>query len=224
MARKAIQRRAFPVCVLSAHPYVLENLRNLLERSKFQVQAQRLEYLPGSGSEQPEVPPAKVYVVDANGPQRAVATLIARLKNEHPESPLIVVSDEFGEDAAFPLLRMGIRGLIRYANAPVQLPAALVSVVAGGYWVPRLMLSKFVFAIMEHPRIPAPGEIRRLSPREREVYESLIENLSNKEIAARLNISERTVKFHVSSVLAKHGVRRRADLILQNFHAHPAGS
>jgi DNA-binding CsgD family transcriptional regulator len=56
-----------------------------------------------------------------------------------------------------------------------------------------------------------------LSRREREVLDSLLENLANKEIASRLNISERTVKFHVSNLLNKFGVRRRADLILLCF-------
>jgi DNA-binding NarL/FixJ family response regulator len=45
----------------------------------------------------------------------------------------------------------------------------------------------------------------------------LLQNLSNKEIANKLNISERTVKFHVSNLLEKHGVRRRADLIVMRF-------
>ncbi len=47
--------------------------------------------------------------------------------------------------------------------------------------------------------------------------DSLLENLSNKEIAAKLNMSERTAKFHVSNLLAKYGVRRRADLILLTY-------
>jgi len=54
----------------------------------------------------------------------------------------------------------------------------------------------------------------QLSRREREVLDCLLENVSNKEIANKLNISERTVKFHVSKLLSKYGVRRRADLIL----------
>ena len=53
-----------------------------------------------------------------------------------------------------------------------------------------------------------------LSRREQEVLDSLLENLANKEIGSKLNISERTVKFHVSNLLSKFGVRRRADLIL----------
>ena len=61
-----------------------------------------------------------------------------------------------------------------------------------------------------------------LSRREREVLDALLENLANKEIASRLNISERTVKFHVSNLLSKLGVRRRADLILLCFQHRQA--
>jgi DNA-binding CsgD family transcriptional regulator len=53
-----------------------------------------------------------------------------------------------------------------------------------------------------------------LSRREKEVVQGLLNNLSNKEIASKLNISERTVKFHVSNLLQKFNVRRRADLIV----------
>lgn len=213
------------VCLLSPHPFVLENLRGLLGPPKFRVQSERVEFLPGAAPEMKEgsalaaVPEAEIYVIDANGPPRAVASLISRVKGEHPDSRVIVVSDQMAEDAAFPLMRLGIRGLIRYGDAAAQLATAIRSVQEGGYWVPRLLLSRFVFGILDQPRVPIPGEVRRLSPRERQVYEALLENLSNKEIASRMNLSERTVKFHVSNVLAKYRVRRRADLILQNYHA-----
>jgi DNA-binding NarL/FixJ family response regulator len=239
------------ITILSPHPYVLDNLRNLCERPEFQVETQRIEYLPGSAKQAGEASvqepvgdtapaplgkpvkestggraPTRIFVLDANGPQRAVMSLIARLKAEHPESSVVIVGDEFVEDAAFPLLRLGIRGVIRYADAPAQLAGALLSVGKGGYWVPRLLLSQFVFNILDQPSrvVGTQGETRRLSPRERQVYDALLENLSNKEIAARMNLSERTVKFHVSNVLAKFRVRRRADLILQNFHAKAVGA
>jgi hypothetical protein len=49
------------------------------------------------------------------------------------------------------------------------------------------------------------------------LLDCLLENLANKEIANKLNISERTVKFHVSNLLAKYKVQRRADLILLSY-------
>ncbi len=193
----------------------------MLERPKFSVHSERVEYLPGQGGGLPALPGADVFVLDANGPLRAVVALISRVKGEQPKSRVVVVSDELTEEAAFPLIRLGIRGLLRYSDAPTQLAAAVMSVNGGGYWVPRLLLSRFVFGILDQSRLPVPGETRKLSPREQQVHEALLENLSNKEIAARLNLSERTVKFHVSNVLAKHRLRRRADLILQNYHARP---
>jgi len=220
-ARKPEASGTLTVCLLSPHPFVLDNLRALLDRPKFRVQAEHVEFLPGQGGALPALPAAQVFVLDANGPLRAVVALISRVRNEQPGSRVVVVSEEFAEEVAFPLMRLGIRGLLRYADATTQLAAAVLSVNAGGYWVPRLLLSRFVFGILDQPRLPVPGEARKLSPRELQVHEALVENLSNKEIASRLNLSERTVKFHVSNVLAKHRVRRRADLILQNYHARP---
>ena len=65
----------------------------------------------------------------------------------------------------------------------------------------------------------------RLSPREREVLECVLLNKSNKEIASRLNICERTVKFHVSGLLAKFNVRDRIGLMREaTIGLQPAAS
>jgi DNA-binding CsgD family transcriptional regulator len=72
----------------------------------------------------------------------------------------------------------------------------------------------------------AIGPEVRLSPREREVLEWLLRNLSNKEIGAQLNVSERTVKYHVSALLAKFNVRDRVSLMREatsGLRASPAG-
>lgn len=53
----------------------------------------------------------------------------------------------------------------------------------------------------------------RISRREQEVLEGILQNRANKEIAAGLNVSERTVKFHVSSLLSKFHVRDRVELM-----------
>jgi DNA-binding CsgD family transcriptional regulator len=64
--------------------------------------------------------------------------------------------------------------------------------------------------------IPSP---LRLSRREQEVLSGVLQNLANKEIAAKLCLSERTVKFHVSSLLAKFHVRGRVGLMQEAANA-----
>src|ERR1019366_9649140 len=58
----------------------------------------------------------------------------------------------------------------------------------------------------------ALGGAVKVSRREQEVLGGILQSLTNKEIAAKLNVTERTVKFHVSSLLAKFGVTDRAAL------------
>jgi DNA-binding CsgD family transcriptional regulator len=63
----------------------------------------------------------------------------------------------------------------------------------------------------------------KLTRREEEVLNGVLRSLANKEIAASLNLSERTVKFHVSSLLAKYQVRGRMELVREAAQ-HPAPS
>ena len=58
----------------------------------------------------------------------------------------------------------------------------------------------------------------RLTRREEEVLDGILRSLANKEIASELNLSERTVKFHVSSLLAKFKVRSRMELMREASH------
>ena len=64
----------------------------------------------------------------------------------------------------------------------------------------------------------------KLTPREEEVLNGLTSNLTNKQIAATLNLTERTVKFHVSTLLTKFSVRNRLDLAFEAWRYMPKSS
>ena len=168
-----------------------------------------------------EVPAASLYVLDGAFARVASDALVSCVLTRNPEGRLVVVSEEYDEPSAFPLLRLGVKGLLTYGELAERLPAALEEVAEGGFWVPRALLSRFVDATLSGApgrSLPSGGlNANGLTRREQEVLNDLLENFSNKEIAKRLRISERTAKFHVSNVLAKYGVRRRADLILLSY-------
>ncbi len=195
---------------------VLEEFQRLLSRQDFQVQGRQLESTLAPDLRSLPVPRASVFVVDAHASPQASIALICNILDRYPTARLLVVNQNFKDSDSYSLLRMGVKGLLTYEEAREQLPRALPLVVAGGFWVPRTVLSRFVDSILSglRGRRLKTDTATELSRREQEVLEGLLENLANKEVASKLNISERTVKFHVSNLLAKFGVRRRADLIL----------
>jgi DNA-binding NarL/FixJ family response regulator len=169
-------------------------------------------------------PNALVYVVDAQVGPRATLALLSNILGQRAETRIIVITEKVTSGISYPLLQMGVKGLLTYEQVPAQLPTALPLVAKGGFWVPRAVLSGFVESILGGPqkRKLMANSLANLSFREHEVLSFLLENTSNKEIGRKLNVTERTVKFHVSNVLSKFGVRRRADLILHCYQKHCA--
>ncbi len=214
--KKQGRSRRQRVCLLSPHALALEEFERCLPDTEFVADAVALSLGESlaAGWER-RLPPAGVYIVDGPASWPLTTPLVAALQERHPEARVLVVAEKFTESSAFPLLRLGVKGLLRYAETRERLAAAVRTVAGNGFWVPRVLLSRFVDRILTRTRgrslLSGPAGLSR---RERDVLEALLENLSNKEIATRLSISERTVKFHVSNLLAKFDVRRRADLIV----------
>jgi DNA-binding NarL/FixJ family response regulator len=223
---KAQAKSNLKVCLLSPHPMVLDEFHRLLEDSGFQITSKQLDSMLAPDLRNLDVPKASVYVVDAHAARQATGALLGNILDRFATARLLVVGDNIKETDSFALLRQGAKGILTYAEARDQLPRALTQVAAGGIWVSRPVLSRFVDSILSTTqgrrlRVDSPNELSR---REQEVLAGLLENLANKEVADRLHISERTVKFHVSNLLAKFGVRRRADLILLCYQRRGASA
>ena len=204
------------VGVLAHHPLILAELERRLARYGYEVQPKRLESVIVAGRRAHVAARCPIYVVDASGPDPFNSALVRRILVRNPGSRLLVSAERFTETKAFPLLRQGVRGLLPYADIPRRLTQAVQKVAAGGLWVSRELLSSFFDTFI--PDVSERGRFRSrsdLSRREWEVFEALLENQSNKQVAARLCISERTAKFHVTNLLRKFGVRRRDELVFQ---------
>jgi DNA-binding NarL/FixJ family response regulator len=161
------------------------------------------------------VPRASVYVVEAHSHRQVTEAYVAAILARYPKARLVVIAETLAEASVFPLLRQGVKGLLKYSETAAYLSRTLREVAEGGFWVPRTLLSTFVDSTLEGLQRPRAAPVGvRMSKREQEVLELVMQNLSNKEIGSKLHMSERTAKFHVSNLLAKYSVQRRADLIL----------
>jgi len=130
-----------------------------------------------------------------------------RLRAEHPEVKVVVLTSFSGQDAVLPAVRAGVAGYLLKDVGPAELADALRSVHAGGS-----PLHPQVAATVMHSVTDAARDL--LTPREREVLRLIARGLSNRLIARELVLSEKTVKAHVSAVLAKLGVADRTQAAL----------
>jgi DNA-binding NarL/FixJ family response regulator len=214
--KKTAKSNTLEVCLLSSHSLALKELQRVLKNPAFHLIAQPLGSTVGSELRQLKIPRANVYVVDAHFMRPAAYELLSNILDQYPEARIIVVSSKFDSSDSYSFLHMGAKGLLTFDEAREQLARALPLVSKGGYWVPRAVLSGFVESILQgtlNLRLKVDPSTN-ITSRQQEVLDGLLQQLSNKEVGSKLNISMRTVKFHVSNILSKFGVRRRSDLIL----------
>jgi two-component system, NarL family, response regulator YdfI len=127
------------------------------------------------------------------------------------ETPVILLLPEAASSAVSQALRLGVRGILPPSPEPRQLAAALGAVVRE-----LVVLNPEAGSLMRSATsraAPADELTEPLTPREREVLRLLASGLGNKEIAAKLKISEHTAKFHVASILGKLDAASRAEAV-----------
>jgi DNA-binding NarL/FixJ family response regulator len=123
--------------------------------------------------------------------------------------PAVILSDE-------PLtsrwLRLGVHAILPRPAAADQITAALCAASAGLIAIPADSAPSIFPTFTE-------SVIENLTPRETEALEMLAEGLSNKQLAARLNVSEHTAKFHVNSVLTKLDAATRTEAVMRGLRS-----
>jgi NarL family two-component system response regulator YdfI len=113
-------------------------------------------------------------------------------------------------------LPAGVRAVLPRNITPTEIVAAIEAVAAGLYvFHPSDIDSIPTLRPPQSETVPELGEpiVEHLTPREIEVLQLLSAGLGNKEIAARLNISEHTAKFHVASIMGKLGAATRTEAV-----------
>ncbi|WP_444984539.1 helix-turn-helix transcriptional regulator [Halomonas mongoliensis] len=117
---------------------------------------------------------------------------------------------------AFQALESGARGYVHALSPPELLRQAELVIRNQGIWVPSELMARVVggtFRVLGGVEQAQPEELEALTGRERAVTFAVLEGQSNKEVARRLGITERTVKAHLGSVFQKLGVRDRMQLV-----------
>lgn len=164
--------------------------------------AQVSEALAALPAALPNVVLMELQLAEGHGQQ-----LLSQLPQCAPGAAAVVLTNSEDEKEVVEAMRGGARGFLHKKATTTTLLKCVRQVAAGQIWLENRYLEMVLKALQNDRRGAA-----ELSTREREIVSQLLTGAKNKEIAAALSISEKTVKNHLSNVFDKMGVKDRLEL------------
>ncbi|MCK6630154.1 MAG: response regulator transcription factor [Anaerolineae bacterium] len=151
-----------------------------------------------------------VMLLDLEMPDLDGVEVLRRLSQSNPEIRGIVFTAFDTDERILGAVQAGAQGYLLKGAPRKELFDAVRVVHAGGSLLQPVVASKLLRQVSHPAQV---NEVEALTLRELEVLRLVAQGLQNKEIAAALVISERTVKFHVSSIMGKLGAGNRTEAV-----------
>ncbi len=153
-----------------------------------------------------------VILLDLVMPRKDGIEAITEICDADPGARILVLTSYTDDDKVFPAIKAGALGYLLKDSEPHELLQAIRSVYAGEPSLAPTIARKLMRELQRPPDLP-PAE-QPLSEREVQVLRLVAQGLSNKEIADRIVVSERTVRAHVSNILNKLHLANRTQAAL----------
>lgn len=153
-----------------------------------------------------------VVLMDLVMPRLDGIGAIRRIRELAPDTRVIVLTSFLDDDKLMPAVRAGAAGYLLKDVQPQELLAAIRTVHGGEALLSPAVTTRLMEGLANSGEPQAPGH--DLTPREREVLVLLARGYANKRIALELGVAEKTVKTHVSNILAKLGLSDRTQAAL----------
>jgi two-component system nitrate/nitrite response regulator NarL len=207
-----MNHRPIRIVIADDHPIYRDGLRQLIERQPdFMLVGEATNGQQALDLIQETTP--DILLLDLSMPQFSGIDVLRQISAGGLPLKIIVLTAAIEREQITEVLRLGARGVVLKDTATDLLAKSIRCVVDGEFWVGRDSMSGLVQALQK-AGAGEPKKTFQLTPRELEIINAIVEGLSNKEIAAKCTISERTVKHHLSSIFDKVGVSNRVELAL----------
>ncbi|HEY2253996.1 MAG TPA: response regulator transcription factor [Variovorax sp.] len=218
---------AMKILIADDHRLVIEAVKAKLSELEPDIEfvlAMSVDELLASASDELDL-----AVIDLNMPGAEGQAHIDEIRRRHPAVPVIVLSGYEDPTVMRSALERGVLGFIPKAYSPEVMLSAVRLVLAGGVYVPPMMLSSLPPGVVAG--MPTPGEggqrgsgpataqtlehLRNvLTERQVEVLQLLSQGKPNKLIGRALGISEGTVKIHLAAIFRALNVRNRTEAVV----------
>jgi len=201
------------IIVADDHPLFREALKSAvgrLEAATHFVEADSVASLLTALESEPD---ADLLLLDLNMPGAQGFNALVHVRGSRPDLPVVVVSADDDAQTIAGALRFGAQGFIPKSTEAGQIGQAIEAVLSGEIYTPPGF----------HPPRAAQGSdedlkvarrVAELTPQQFRVLGMLCSGLLNKQIAYELDVSEATVKAHVTAILRKLGVATRTQAVL----------
>jgi len=153
-----------------------------------------------------------IVLLDFDLGQREGTRFVRLAREEKFEGKILVVTAGVEEREAAELIRCGISGIFMKHNSAALLAQGIRDVMAGKVWFDHELLRATMHGMAGPGPLPEP-QSERFTQRELQVLSYVFEGLGNKEIAARIGVSESSVKATLQQLFSKTGVHTRAQLV-----------
>ncbi len=214
------QDRPIRILMIDDHAVLRAGLRMIIESHMGMTVVgeaeNRRESLAAIANETPDIILLDLDLGDENG-----LDLLPELLTAVPDARIILLTGLRDADVQRRAILLGAMGLVSKQKAPDTVIRAIEKVYAGEVWLDRAMIASILndrvnTSVTADQNVEAQ-RISKLTDREREVIMLIGEGIKNRQIAARLYISEATVRHHLTSVFAKLGVTDRFELVIYAF-------
>jgi DNA-binding NarL/FixJ family response regulator len=196
-----------------AHPLALKGMQHVLEsESDFVVVAccsTAAETVETAIEHHPDV-----LILDFHLPDRGSMRVLQEIATSAPQTRVVLLASSLGEHETLEAVRLGVKGIVLTELAVASLAHSVRRVARGQMWIENGSFAGVVSRLARHDT--QMHDLRqRLTRREMEVVQLVAEGLRNKDITARLAISEGTVKIHLHNIYGKLGTNDRVQLALR---------
>jgi len=207
--------RPIRIVVADDHPVVCIGVRNMLTATDgFEVVGDATdgdEAITQTLELQPDI-----LLLDVQMPRLPGLEAMRAIMNGMPTVKILLLTSTITTQQVIEALHIGARGIVLKDALANHLQTAVRTVFGGDYWIGGKRVINLVSALhdlMQQAQIPQ-RKTYGLTPRELEVVSCIVEGCSNRDIAKQFNLSEETVKRHLSNIFDKTGVSTRLELAL----------
>ncbi|QHN04237.1 response regulator transcription factor [Granulicella sp. WH15] len=209
------ETRSRRIGIVAMDPLRVIGLRTLLDRQR-EGKHVPTEIMPLSAPRALETVGLTIVLIDSDSTP-FLLELLSTFRRARPELNVIVLGSSMDPAHIEGVIGAGAKGYLRHSASEDELRMAIDTVSDGSVWAPRKVMARLVTG----SRPTVSGAQVKLTARESQVLELLVQGYSNREIALELAIDEGTVKAHLGRLMRKTGVTNRTALTMQTLTKIP---